>query len=251
MANLNNKVVLITGASKGIGAAIAKEMASAGASIVVNYAVSKSDADKIVSDIIEKGGKAIAVRADVSVVADVKRMFGEALATYGGVDVLVNNAGVYNYQPIDRVDIDGFHTHFNTNVLGVVLATQEAMNLFPKTGGSIINMGSVVIKNPPPTASIYAGSKAAVGAITLALARELGPKNIRVNLVNPGITETEGIHNTSMVMGTEYEKHLISVTPLGRLGQPNDVASVVTFLASDEASWVTGATIDVSGGFTH
>jgi 3-oxoacyl-[acyl-carrier protein] reductase len=248
---LLGKVAIVTGASKGIGAATAVSLASEGAKVVVNYATSAADAAKVVDKINSNGGVAIAVRADISKKADVEQLFRSALDEFGQLDILINNSGVYKYEPFTEVTEDMFHWHFNVNVLGTVFSNQEAVKSFGDNGGVIINIGSVVIHNSAPGGSIYAASKAAVASLTLTLSKELGPKNIRVNLVNPGATETEGIHNTGIVMGTSFEEQIKATSPLGRMGQPQDIASVIAFLASDEAYWVTGASIDVSGGFRH
>ena len=248
---LSGKVAIVTGASKGIGAATAVSLASEGAKVVVNYASSAEGASKVVEKIKSNGGTAIAVKADISKKADVERLFKLALEEFGQLDILINNAGVYKYEPFTEVTEEMFHWHFNANVLGTVLTNQEAVKSFAEKGGVIINVGSVVIHNAAAGGSIYAASKSAVASLTSTLSRELGPKKIRVSLVNPGATETEGIHNTGMVMGTGFEEQIKATSPLGRMGQPQDIASVITFLASDEAYWITGASIDVSGGFRH
>jgi 3-oxoacyl-[acyl-carrier protein] reductase len=249
MGDLTGKVAVVTGASKGIGAEIAKGLAAAGAAVVVNYASSKQGADKVVAAIASKGGKALAVQADVSKGADIKRLFDETQKAFGRLDVLVNNAGVYQFQPLAEVTEEEFHRQFNTNVLGVLLATKEAEKHFGTNGGSVINISSVVSRNALPSASVYAASKAAVDKITQVLAKELGPKNIRVNAINPGGVETEGLHSAG-ISGSDFEKDMVAKTPLGRIGQPNDIAPVAVFLASPASGWLTGETIAVTGGLT-
>jgi 3-oxoacyl-[acyl-carrier protein] reductase len=246
--NLNNKVAVVTGASKGIGAEIARQLAAAGAAVVVNYASSKSGADKVVADITGKGGKAVAVQADVSKEADVTRLFAEAKKAFGRVDVLVNNAGVYEFSPIDAVTTEHFHKQFDLNVLGLLLSTKAAVAHFGPDGGSVINISSVVATAAPPFTAVYSGTKAAVDAITKSLAKELGPKKIRVNSVNPGMVETEGAHAQG-IPDSDFRKQVEAQTPLGRIGQPNDIAPAVVFLASDDASWITGETVHIAGGF--
>ncbi len=247
MSKLKNKVAVVTGASKGIGAAIAKALASEGASVVVNYSSSKEGADRVVADITAKGGKAVAVQGDVSKAKDVDRIFAETKKQFGTLDVLVNNAGVYEFSPIGEVTEDKFHRLFNTNVLGVLLASQQAANLFGPEGGSIINIGSVVSRITPPGSSIYSATKSAVDAVTGALARELGPKKIRVNSINPGMVETEGVHSAGFI-GSDFEKGAVAQTPLGRIAQPDDIAPLAVFLASSDSGWLTGETIVASGG---
>jgi 3-oxoacyl-[acyl-carrier protein] reductase len=249
MAELKGKVAIVTGASKGIGAAIAKGLAAEGASVVVNYASSREGADRVVAEIAGKGGKAIAVAADVSKAADVQRLFGETKKAFGALDVLVNNAGVYRFAPLEEVTEDEFHREFNINVLGVLLASREAMKYFGSDGGSVINISSVASTSPTPTAVVYSATKGAVDTITRVLAKELGPKKIRVNAINPGGVETEGLHDMGVV-GSEFEKQMIARTPLGRLGQPGDIASVAVFLASAASGWMTGETIAVGGGYS-
>jgi 3-oxoacyl-[acyl-carrier protein] reductase len=247
MGELTGKVAVVTGASKGIGAEIAKGLAAAGAAVVVNYASSKEGADKVVSAITGKGGKAVAVKADVSKEAEVKELFAATRKAFGRLDVLVNNAGVYRFQPLAEVTTEEYRRQFDTNVLGVLLATREAEKLFGPQGGSVINISSNAVSRKVPTASVYSATKAAVDKITEILARELGPKNIRVNAVNPGGVETEGLHSAG-VIGSDFEKEMIASTPLGRLGQPTDIAPVAVFLASADAGWLTGETITVDGG---
>ncbi|MBB6485629.1 SDR family NAD(P)-dependent oxidoreductase [Rhizobium lusitanum] len=247
MSKLAGKVAIVTGASKGIGAGIAKAMAEAGASVVVNYASSREGADKVVADIAAKGGKALAVHGDVSRSEDVKRLFAETKQAFGAVDILVNNAGVYQFAPIEEFTEEEFHREFNINVLGTLLTTREAVKHFGPQGGNIINIGSNAVSMNLPTASVYTATKAAVDSITKILAKELGPRNIRVNNLAPGGVETEGVVAAGF-LGSDFEKHLVSQTPLGRLGQPTDIAPVAVFLASQDAAWVTGETIYVGGG---
>ncbi|HEY5313413.1 MAG TPA: glucose 1-dehydrogenase [Pirellulales bacterium] len=237
----------MTGASKGIGAAIAKGLAAAGAKVAVNYASSKEGADRVVAEITGAGGKAIAVQGDVAKSADVRRLFAEAKKAFGSLDVLVNNAGIYHFAPLEEITEEDFHRQFNINVLGLILATQEAAKHFGPQGGSVINISSVVSTNQEPNSAVYSATKAAVDSVTRVLARELGPKKIRVNSINPGATETEGLHQAGIV-GSDYEKQFTANTPLGRLGQPGEIASAVVFLASPEAGWITGESIRVSGG---
>lgn len=247
MGKLANKVALVTGASKGIGAEIAKSLAAEGASVVVNYSSSKAGAEKVVSDIKAKGGKAVAVQGDFSKQADITKVFAETKKAYGRLDTLVNNAGVYAFSPLDQVTEEHFHSLFNLNVLGLILASKEAANNFGPEGGSIINIGSAVSTLNPPTASVYTATKAAVDSVTRVLAKELGPKKIRVNSINPGMVETEGTHTAGFI-GSDFQKWAESTTPLGRIGQTGDIAPVAAFLASDDASWVTGELITASGG---
>jgi 3-oxoacyl-[acyl-carrier protein] reductase len=244
---LAGKVAVVTGASKGIGASIAKHLAAEDASVVVNYASSKSGADKVVAEITGAGGKAVAVQGDVSKQADIGKLFSETKKAFGHVDILVNNAGVYEFGPLENVTEDHFHKQFNLNVLGLLLTTQEAVKHFPPAGGSVVNISSVVGRHPLPGASVYSASKAAVDAFTKSLAKELGPKKIRVNSLNPGMIETEGLHAVGFAEG-EFRKQIEANTPLGRIGQPDDVAKVAVFLASDDSGWVTGETLLVSGG---
>lgn len=248
MKKLSGKVAVVTGASKGIGAAIAKEYAANGASVVVNYSSSKEGAERIVKEIIAQDGKAIAIQADVAKSADVVRLFEETKKAFGRLDVLVNNAGIYKFGTIEEFNEEEFHRQFNTNVLGLLLSSREAVKHFDAKGGNIINISSVISTNPLPGASIYAGTKGAVDTITVGLSRELASRNIRVNNIAPGGVETEGTH-TAGVMGSDLEKQLIAQTPLGRMGQPQDIAKIALFLASDEAGWVTGERIQGSGGF--
>jgi 3-oxoacyl-[acyl-carrier protein] reductase len=247
MGNLNGKVAIVTGASKGIGAAIAKSLAAAGAAVAVNYSSSREGADRTVAAIVGKGGKAVAIQGNMAKAADVKRLFEVTKKELGTPSVLVNNAGVFQFDPIERVTEAEFHRHFDTNVLGPILAIQEALKHFPDAGGSIVNISSIASQNPVPTSSIYSASKAAVDMLTLALAKELGPRKIRVNTVAPGGTATEG-NVASGIVGSEIEKAMVSATPLGRFGQPEDIAPIVVFLASDESAWITGERVAASGG---
>jgi len=248
MKELENKVALVTGASKGIGAGIATHLARAGAAVAVNYASSREGADRVVAAIQASGGKAFAVQGDVAKPDDVRRVHAAVREAYGRLDVLVNNAGVYRFDPLEDIAEAEFHRQFNTNVLGTLLATQEAVKLFGATGGSVINVSSVVSRNPPPGSAVYSGTKGAVDAITIALARELAPRKIRVNAIAPGATMSEGFEAAG-IAGSEFEKQLVARTPLGRLGQPDDIARLAVFLASDQAGWLTGELIAASGGF--
>ena len=247
MSRLSGKIAVVTGASKGIGAGIAKGLAAEGAAVVVNYSSSKDGADRVVADIKAKGGKAIAVQGDVAKAADVKKIFAETKQAFGRLDILVNNAGVYNLLPLEEVTEEDFHRHFNINVLGLLLATKEATKLFGDEGGSVINIGSVANDLNPPNTVVYTATKGAVDAVTRVLAKELGPRKIRVNAIKPGFTDTEGTHAVGHI-GSDFEKQLVTQTPLGRTGQPDDIAPVAVFLASDESRWVTGDTLAVSGG---
>ena len=247
MARFTDKIAVITGASKGIGAGIAKRLAAEGASVVVNYASSKGGADRLVGDIVQAGGKAIAIGASVANEDDVTRLFEEVRKAFGRVDVLINNAGVYDPKPIESLSVSEFNRHFDTNVLGLLLVTKAAVPLFPATGGSIVNISSVVSTLAPPAAAIYVGTKGAVDSITKSLAKELAPRKIRVNGVNPGFVITEGTHSAGMA-GGEFEAYAVANTPLGRPGQPEDIAASVAFLASDDASWITGESLFVAGG---
>lgn len=244
---LEGKVAVVTGASKGIGAEIARQLAAEGASVVVNYSASKAGADKVVADVTAKGGKAVAVKGDVSKPEEVKRLFAEAKTAFGRVDVLVNNAGIYEFSPLDGVTPEHFHKQFDLNVLGLILATQEAARQFGPAGGAVVNISSVAAAAALPNASVYSATKAAVDAVTRSLAAELGPKGVRVNSVNPGMIETEGTHAQG-ITESEFRKQIEAQTPLGRIGRVDDVAPVVTFLASEDAKWVTGQVLYVSGG---
>ncbi len=247
MSKLSDKVAVVTGASKGIGAEIARELAAAGAAVVVNYATSRDAADKLVAEITGSGGKAAAIQGDVGKAADVERLFAEAKRAFGQIDVLVNNAGIYEFAPLEAVSEEEFHRLFNTNVLGVLLATREAVKHFGPHGGSVINLSSVVTRTAPPMSAVYVATKSAVEGITRVLAKELGPRKIRVNSISPGVVETEGTHSAGII-GSDFERQAVQQTPLGRFGQPTDIAPAVVFLASDDARWVTGETLAVSGG---
>jgi 3-oxoacyl-[acyl-carrier protein] reductase len=247
MKKLENKVAVVTGASKGIGAGVAKHLAAAGANVVVNYTSAKAGADKVVAEITAAGGKAIAVQGNVSSEADITRLFEETQKAFGAVDILVNNAGVYKFGAIEEINAEDFHAQFNTNVLGLLLTTQGAVKNFNANGGSIINIGSAVSAITPVGSSIYTATKSAVDAITHVLAKELGARKIRVNSINPGMVETEGTHTAGFI-GSDFEKGLVSTTPLGRLGQPDDIADVAVFLASEDSRWLTGELLLASGG---
>ncbi|NII09498.1 glucose 1-dehydrogenase [Oleiagrimonas sp. C23AA] len=246
MNTLEGKVAVVTGASKGIGAAIARSLAAAGASVVVNYASSKAGADAVVADIEAGGGKAVAVKGDVSNAAQAKGIVDAAVDTFGRLDVLVNNSGVYAFGALADITAEEFHRQFNINVLGLLQVTQAAA-AHMHDGGSIINIGSVVSRSVPAASAVYTGTKGAVDAITGVLSQELGPRQIRVNAVNPGMVETEGTHTAGFI-GSEMQTGIVSQTPLGRLGQPQDIASIVTFLASDASYWLTGEKIFAGGG---
>jgi 3-oxoacyl-[acyl-carrier protein] reductase len=244
---LDGKIAVVTGASKGIGAGIAKAFAAEGASVVVNYASAKQDADRVVDEISKRGGKAIAVQANVAKKADVERLFAEAEKAFGKIDILVNNAGVYEWVPLENVTEQHFHRHFDTNVLGMLLATQEALKHFNSNGGSIINIGSLAGTLTPPTAVVYNGTKAAVDAITRTLAKELGPRKIRVNAINPGMVITEGTIAGGYTEG-DLRKTFEAQTPLGRVGQTDDIAPAAVFFASAGSAWITGETLVIAGG---
>jgi 3-oxoacyl-[acyl-carrier protein] reductase len=244
---LNGKVAVVTGASKGIGAGIAKHLAAEGAAVVVNYASSKSTADQVVDEIAKRGGKAIVLQGDVTKKKDVERLFAETKKAFGKIDILVNNAGVYHFAPLEEATENEFHREFNINVLGLILATQEAVKHFGAEGGSVINIGSTATRLNAPTTVIYTATKGAVDAITRVLAKELAPKKVRVNSINPGGVETERSHALGFT-GSDFEKQMIAQTPLGRIGQPHDIAPAVAFLASSDAAWITGEIIFVSGG---
>jgi 3-oxoacyl-[acyl-carrier protein] reductase len=247
MSKLTGKVAVVTGASKGIGASIAEHLAAEGAKVVVNYSSSKAGADKVVANIKAKGGEAIAVQGNVAKEADIEKLFAETKKAYGKLDILVNNAGIFEFLPLDAVTPEHFHKQFDLNVLGLLLTTKEAVKLIGPAGGSIINISSIVGPMPAPTASVYSATKAAVDAVTVALAGELGPKKIRVNSLNPGMVETEGLHSVGFA-DSDFRKHVEATTPLGRIAQPNDVATAAVFFASDDAGWVTGQTLIVAGG---
>jgi 3-oxoacyl-[acyl-carrier protein] reductase len=244
---LAGKVAVVTGASKGIGAGIAKQLAADGAAVVVNYSSSKAGADKVVDEITKQGGKAIAVQGNVTKKADIERLFAETKKTFGKLDVLVNNAGVYELSPLEDVTEEHYRRQFDLNVLGLILTTQEAVKQF-NSSGSIINISSVVSTSPMAGASVYSATKAAVDAVTKSLAKELGARKIRVNSINPGMIETEGIHAAGF-HGGDFQKQVEAQTPLGRIGQPQDIATVAAFLASADSGWVTGENFHVSGGY--
>jgi 3-oxoacyl-[acyl-carrier protein] reductase len=245
---LVGKVAVVTGASKGIGASIAKHLAAEGASVVVNYASSKAGADKVVSEITAEGGKAIAVQADVAKRQNIDRLFAEAKKAYGRIDILVNNAGIFEFAPLEDITEEHFHKHFNLNVLGLILTTQEAVKQFGSAGGSIINISSLASTFAPAGGSVYSATKGAVDTVTRSLAKELGPRHIRVNAINPGLVETEGVHAAGFI-GSDFHKNAEAQTPLGRIGQPQDIATVAAFLASTDSAFITGETFPVSGGF--
>ena len=244
---LEGKVAVVTGASKGIGAAIAEHLAAAGAAVVVNYASSKTGAEAVVNRIRQTGGKAVAVQADVSKLEDVRRLFAETKKAFGKLDILVNNAGIYEFAPLEAISAEHFHKQFDLNVLGLLLTTQEAVKHFGPSGGSIVNLSSVAATSAPPATAVYSGTKAAVVAITKSLAQELGPRKIRVNAVSPGMVETEGWHAAG-IADSDFRKATEAQTPLGRIGQPNDIAPAVVFLASADSAWTTGETLYISGG---
>ena len=247
MSKLAGKVAVVTGASKGIGASIAEHLGAAGASVVVNYSSSKAGADAVVAKITSKGGKAIAVQGDVSKQEDIVRLFKETIAAYGKVDILVNNAGIFDFKPLEAITPEHFHSQFDLNVLGLLLTTQEAVKHIGPEGGSIVNISSIVGQMAVATASVYSATKAAVDAITVSLSQELGPKKIRVNSLNPGMVETEGLHAVGFAE-SDFRKHVEATTPLGRIAQPQDIATAAVFFASDDAGWVTGQTLLLTGG---
>jgi 3-oxoacyl-[acyl-carrier protein] reductase len=246
MNRLKGKVAVVTGASKGIGAAIAEHLAAEGASVVVNYASSKAGAEAVVKRITQKEGRALAVQADVSKLEDIRRLFAETKKAYGPLDILVNNAGIYEFAPLESVTAEHFHKQFNLNVLGLLLTTQEAAKHFGPSGGSIINISSVVASGFP-SAAAYSGTKAAVNAITRSLAQELGSRQIRVNAINPGMVETEGLQAAG-IAESDMRKQVEAQTPLGRIGQPEDIAPAAVFFASAESAWITGETLYITGG---
>ncbi len=247
MSKLKGKVAIVTGASKGIGASIAKHLTDEGAAVVVNYASSKEDADRVVAEIARDGGRAIAVHADVTKQADIHRLFAETKKAFGRLDILVNNAGVYEFSPLEDVTEEHFHKQFDLNVLGLILASKEAVRYFDSAGGSIINISSGASTLTPPNTSVYSATKAAVDAVTRSLAKELGPRNIRVNAINPGMVETEGVHAAGFAE-SDFRKQLEAQTPLGRIGQTQDIAPAAVFLASRDAAWITGETLLIAGG---
>ena len=247
MGQLTGKVAVVTGASKGIGASIAEHFAAAGAKVVVNYSSSKEGADKVVANIKAKGGEAIAVQANVAKEAEIEKLFAETKKVYGRLDVLVNNAGVYEFMPLENITPEHFHKQFDLNVLGLLLTTREAVKLIGPEGGSVINISSIVGPMPVQTASVYSATKAAVDAVTISLSKELGPKKIRVNSLNPGMVETEGLHSVGFA-ASDFRKQIEATTPLGRIAQPADIATAAVFFASDDAGWVTGQTLILAGG---
>jgi len=247
MSKLKGKVAIVTGASKGIGASIAKHLTDEGAAVVVNYASSKEDADRVVAEIARDGGRAIAMHADVTKQADIHRLFAETKKAFGRLDILVNNAGVYEFSPLEDVTEEHFHKQFDLNVLGLILASKEAVRYFDSAGGSIINISSGASTLTPPNTSVYSATKAAVDAVTRSLAKELGPRNIRVNAINPGMVETEGVHAAGFAE-SDFRKQLEAQTPLGRIGQTQDIAPAAVFLASRDAAWITGETLLIAGG---
>jgi 3-oxoacyl-[acyl-carrier protein] reductase len=246
-ATLAGKVALVTGASKGIGAAIARHLAAEGASVIVNYASDRAGADRVVAQIVDLGGKAVVVQADVAKHDDIKRLIAESVEAFGKLDVLVNNAGVFEFLPLGQITEEHFHRQFNINVLGVLLTTQEAVNHFPETGGSVINVSSIVSRNALPGAAVYSATKGALDVVTRVLSTELGPRKIRVNSLGPGMVETEGFH-TAGIAGSAQHQQVVKATPLGRLGQPDDIAKVAVFLASDASGWVSGEALYAGGG---
>jgi 3-oxoacyl-[acyl-carrier protein] reductase len=247
MSKLAGKIAVVTGASKGIGAGIAKGLAKEGASVVVNYASSKEGADRVVAEITANGGKAIAVQGDVAKADDVKRLFAETKKAFGKLDILVNNAGVYQFGALEEITEEHFHRMFNTNVLGLLLVTQEAAKHFGAEGGSIINIGSTASSLNVPTATVYTATKSAVDAVTGVLSKELGPRKIRVNSINPGMVETEGVHAAGFI-GSDFQTQFEAQTPLGRIGQTDDITPIAVFLASSDSGWLTGETLLASGG---
>jgi 3-oxoacyl-[acyl-carrier protein] reductase len=247
MNKLTGKVALVTGASKGIGAGIARSLAAEGAAVAVNYASSKEGADRVVDEITKRNGRAIAIHGDVASHGDIERIFAETHRAFGQLDILVNNAGIYRFAPLEEITEEHFHQHFNINVLGLILATREAVKYFGSGGGSVINIGSGASRVTPANSCVYTATKGAVDAVTGVLAKELGPRKIRVNSINPGYVETEGTHTGGFV-GSDLVQGFIAQTPLGRGGQPDDIGPIAAFLASDEARWLTGECLLASGG---
>jgi 3-oxoacyl-[acyl-carrier protein] reductase len=243
---LEGNVAIVTGASKGIGASIAKQLAESGAAVVVNYASSKEGADRLVADIEASGGRAVAVQADVAKAADVERLFSEAKTTFGRLDIVVNSAGIYEFSPIEQVTEEHFHRQFDLNVLGLILVAKQAVKHFGAEGGSIVNISSIASTAAPPNASVYSATKAAVDAVTHSLAKELGPRKIRVNAINPGMVETEGLKASGLE--SEFRDQVEAQTPLGRIGRPEDIAPAAVFLASSDSAWITGETLHITGG---
>ena len=247
MNKLEGKIAVVTGASKGIGAAIAKHLAAEGAAVVVNYASSQEGADRVVAEITKEGGKAIAIQANVAEKTQIERLFAQTQQTFGQLDILVNNAGIYESAPLEDITAEHFHKQFNLNVLGLILTTQEGVKHFGVEGGNIINISSIVSTLNPPTLLVYSATKAAVDAITKSLAKELGSRHIRVNAINPALVETEGTHTAGM-LDYELRQQTEAQTPLGRIGQPQDIATAAVFLASPDSAWITGETLHVTGG---
>jgi len=247
MSKLKDKVAIVTGSSKGIGAAIARHLADAGAAVVVNYASSKEGADRVVAEITSQGGRAIAVQANVAKQVEIERLFAETKKAFGRLDILVNNAGIYEFSPLEEVTEEHFHKQFDLNVLGLILASREAVKHFDSAGGSIVNISSTASTMTPAGASVYSATKAAVDAVTRSLAKELGPRNIRVNSINPGMVETEGWHAAGLAE-SDFRKQIEAQTPLGRIGQTRDIAPAAVFLASEDAAWITGETLLIAGG---
>jgi len=245
---LTGKVAVVTGASKGIGAAIAKSLGAEGAAVVVNYSSSKDGAARVVNDITNNGGRAIAVKANMAKKSDIDQLFAETKKAFGPIDILVNNAGIYEFSPVEGITEEHFRKQFDLNVLGLTLATQAAVKQFNPAGGSVVNISSLVSTMGVPAAAVYSGTKGAVDAITRSLAKELGPRGIRVNAVNPGMVETEGVHAAG-IAGSDMRKQVEAQTPLGRIGQPQDIASVALFFASSDSAWITGETLTVAGGY--
>ena len=245
---LDGKVAVVTGASKGIGAGIAKHLAAEGAAVVVNYASSKQDADRVVDEIAKRGGRAIAVQANVAKKAEIERLFAETRKAFGKLDILVNNAGIYEFAPLEEITEEHFHKHFDINVLGLLLTSQAALKHFGPEGGSIINISSGASTSAPPGASVYSATKSAVDTITKSLAKELGPRKIRVNAINPGMVETEGVRAAGFIE-SDFQKSFESQSALGRIGQPDDIAPAAVFLASSDAGWITGETLLIAGGY--
>jgi len=245
---LTGKVAVVTGASKGIGAAIAKSLGAEGAAVVVNYSSSKDEAARVVNDITNNGGRAIAVKANMAKKSDIDQLFAETKKAFGPIDILVNNAGIYEFSPVEGITEEHFRKQFDLNVLRLTLATQAAVKQFNPAGGSVVNISSLVSTMGVPAAAVYSGTKGAVDAITRSLAKELGPRGIRVNAVNPGMVETEGVHAAG-IAGSDMRKQVEAQTPLGRIGQPQDIASVALFFASSDSAWITGETLTVAGGY--
>lgn len=245
---LIGKVAVVTGASKGIGASIAEELAEEGASVIVNYSTSKEGADRVVQSIERKGGKAIAVQANMTHQKDIDHLFSEARKVFGKLDILVNNAGIYEFAPLEEITAEHFYKHFDLNVLGLILACQAAVNYFDPAGGSIVNISSVASKTSATNATVYSATKAAVDSITKTLGCELGPRKIRVNSINPGMVQTEGTQSAG-ILESDFREIVEKKTPLGRIGLPKDVAKAAVFFASDDAGWITGETLVISGGY--